>query len=205
MKRRSVYVFLATSLAILIPSPGRFVYGFVLILELNLLMLIGTLMISLVKKIKLEELISVVVLFTMLASTVLFRQIFVILQPEIILTLGYIIYLIPLSLFMIGYIFTDTDKKLVERLKFNMIHVLTYSIFALLFFLIRDMAGYGTFTFFGKNHQIYEKVILNTEKTGVMTFIASIPGALVFTAVLLYTYIFVRNKIDNYNKAEACK
>ena len=40
MKRRSFYVFLAASLAMLIPAPGRFVYGGFLILELNLLMLI---------------------------------------------------------------------------------------------------------------------------------------------------------------------
>ena len=55
MKRRSVYLLIATILAILVPSPGRFVYGITLVLELNLVMLIGTLSVSLVKKMKLEE------------------------------------------------------------------------------------------------------------------------------------------------------
>lgn len=205
MKRRSIYVFLATTLAVLIPAPGRFVYGFVLVLELNLLMLIGTLIIPLIKKIKLEEMMSVSVIFVLLAVTILFRQIFAIIQPEIILTLGYVIYLIPLSLFMIGYIFDNEDKKLTDKLKFNMIHSSTYSVFALIFFLIRDLAGYGTFTFFGKNHQIYEKVIINADRTGLFTIVASIPGALIMAAVLLSIHIFIRNKLDIYQKAEASK
>lgn len=50
MKKRSIYVFLSTSLAMLIPAPGRFVYGFVLVLELLFLMLIGTLSVSFAKK-----------------------------------------------------------------------------------------------------------------------------------------------------------
>ena len=55
MKRRSVYLLIATILAILVPSPGRFVYGVTLVIELNLLMLIGTLSVSLIKKMKLEK------------------------------------------------------------------------------------------------------------------------------------------------------
>lgn len=202
MKRRSIYVFLATTLAILVPSPGRFIYGIVLVLELNLLMLVGTASVSLIKKIKMEEMMTVCVIMLLLATTILFRQIFIIFQPEIILTLGFIIFLIPVSLFMMGYIFSDSEKKLPERLRRNMIHSLTYSVFALLYFLLRDLVGFGTFTFFGKNHQIFEKVIIDSDKLGVGSILASIPGSLILSAILLYVYIFVRNKIDIYHKAE---
>lgn len=202
MKRRSIYVFLATTLAILVPSPGRFIYGIVLVLELNLLMLVGTASVSLIKKIKMEEMMTVCVIMFLLATTILFRQIFIIFQPEIILTLGFIIFLIPVSLFMMGYIFSDSEKKLPERLRRNMIHSLTYSVFALMYFLLRDLIGFGTFTFFGKNHQIFEKVIIDSDKLGVGSILASIPGSLILSAILLYVYIFVRNKIDIYHKAE---
>ena len=111
MKRRSIYVFLATTLAILVPSPGRFIYGIVLVLELNLLMLVGTASVSLIKKIKMEEMMTVCVIMFLLATTILFRQIFIIFQPEIILTLGFIIFLIPVSLFMMGYIFSDSENS----------------------------------------------------------------------------------------------
>ena len=115
---------------------------------------------------------------------------------------GFIIFLIPVSLFMMGYIFSDSEKKLSERLRRNMIHSLTYSVFALLYFLLRDLIGFGTFTFFGKNHQIFEKVIIDSDKLGVGSILASIPGSLILSAILLYVYIFVRNKIDIYHKAE---
>lgn len=205
MKKRSIYVFIAATLTMLVPAPGRFVYGLVLILELNLLMLVGTLSISLVKKIKLDEMMSVTVIFLLLAATIFFRQILVLFQPEIVLTLGYVMFLIPLSLCMFGYIFADNDKKLVDRLKFNMTHSITYSIYALLFFLFRDVTGYGTFTFFGINHQIYEKVILDVNKTGIFSMVASIPGALILSSVLLFVYNYFINKVDIVQKAEVNK
>ena len=194
MKRRSVYFLIASILAMLVPSPGRFVFGLTLVLELNLLMLISTLTISLVKKLKLEELTTVMLLIVIIASTIFFRQIMIIFQTEIILTLGYLIYLMPISVFLIGYVFNEMDKPLKERLKFNMVHIMTFSVYALLFFLLRDIAGYGTFTFFGSNNQIYEKVIIPEERIGVFTIFASIPGALILSSVLLFIHIYVRNK-----------
>lgn len=205
MKRKSTYVFLAAALTMLVMVPGRFVYGFVLVIEFNFLMIIGSLSVSLVKKLKLEELQSVAVLFLIISATVLFRQIIILLQPEIALTLSFHFYLIPLSFFMIGYVFNNTEKKLAEKLKNNLFQTLIYSIFALFFFLVRDVFGYGTFTFFGKGHQIYEKIILNTNKIGVFSIIASIPGALILSGILLSIHTFFRNKFDIINKAEVSK
>lgn len=202
MKRRSIYLLIATILAILVPSPGRFVYGVTLVLELNILMLIGTLTISLVKHLKLQELNSVIVLIIIISSTILFRQIMIMFQPEIMLTLGFIIYLMPVSFFILGYVFSNTESPLAERLKFNMLHIITFSVYALLFFLLRDLAGYGTFTFFGKNHQIYEKVLIPENKIGVFSVFASIPGAMILSSILLFIHIYVRNMIAIIKKAE---
>jgi hypothetical protein len=205
MKRRSVYLLIATILAILVPSPGRFVYGVTLVLELNILMLIGTLSVSLVKKIKLEEINTLIVLTLIISSTILFRQFMIFFQPEIMLTLGFIIYLMPVSFFLIGYVFSNNQEPLKKRLSINMIHILTFSVYALLFFLLRDLFGYGTFTFFGKNHQIFEKVIIPAENIGFFSIFASIPGAMILSSVLLFIHIFVRNKIAIIKRAEATK
>ena len=205
MKRRSVYVMIATILAILVPSPGRFVYGVTLALELNLLMLIGTLANSFVKKIKLDELNTVIILIFEISTAVLFRQIMILLQPEVMLTLGFLIYLMPVSVFLFGYLFSNKDEPLKARLKLNMFHVLTYSIYAMLFFLLRDIAGYGTITFFGKNHQIFEKVLISPEKTGFFAIFASIPGALILSSMLLFIHIYVRNKFAIVQKTEVNK
>ena len=205
MKKRSIYVLIATILAVLVPAPGRFVYGFTLVIELNLIMLIGTVINSLVKKMKLDQLNTVIILIMMIATTILYRQIMILICPEVMLTLGISVYLTPISVFSFGYIFSNKDEVLVKRLKLNMIHVLTFSIYILLYFLLRDLAGYGTFTFFGKAHQIYEKVIISPDNLGFFSIIASIPGALILSSVLLYIHIFVRNRFDIMEKVEENK
>ena len=138
-----------------------------------------------------------------IATTILFRQIMIMIQPEVMLTLGYIIFLMPVSVFMIGYVFINEEKTLKEKLRFNMIHILTFSLYALLFFLLRDIAGYGTFTFYGPNHQIYEKVLIVSDKIGVLSVFASLPGAFILSAVLLFIHLYVRNKFAIVRKAEA--
>ena len=65
---------------------------------------------------------------------------------------------------------------------------------SLIFYLFRDIAGYGTFTFFGKNHRIYEKILFNPDNVGIFTFFATIPGALVLTSLIIYFFLFIRNK-----------
>ncbi len=205
MKRRSVYLLIATILAILVPSPGRFVYGVTLVLELNLVMLIGTLAVSLVKKMKLEEINTLIVLTLIIGVTILYRQIMIMFQPEIMLTLGFIIYLMPVSFFIIGYVFSKNEMLLTERLRINMVHILTFSVYALLFFLLRDICGYGTFTFFGKNHQIFEKVIIPSNRLGFFSIFASIPGAMILSSILLFIHIYVRNKIAIIKRAEVKK
>lgn len=205
MKKRSIYVLIATILTVLVPAPGRFVYGAALAIELNLIILVGTLINSLIKKIKLDQLSTLIILLTLISTTILYRQIMILICPEVMLALGFMIYLMPVSVFCFGYVFTNQELALAQRLKLNMIHVFTFSVYILLFFLVRDVIGYGTFTFFGKGHQIFEKVIINPQNLGFFSLLASIPGALVFSSVLLFIHIFIRNQFEIMDKAETAK
>ena len=205
MKRRSIYVLIATILSILVPSPGRFVYGVTLVIELNLLMLVGTLAHSLIKKIKLESMETLIVMIMVISTAILYRQIMILFQPEVMFTLGFLIYLMPVSVFLFGYLFSNKEQTLSQRLKLNMFHVLTFSVYAMLFFLLRDLAGYGTFTFYGSNHQIFEKVIISTEKTNFFSIFATIPGALMLSSILLFIHIYIRAKFDIVRNAEENK
>ncbi len=191
---KSLFIFIAAYLAILIPSPGRFVFGVVIMLELFLLTIVGTLINSLITKMKLEEVRTVILMLILICFTIFYRQIIVILYPEIALILGFTFYLPTVSLFLVGYLFTNEKKTLGEHLKHNTLRVLVFIVTGLLFFLFRDIAAYGTFTFFGKNHQIYEKVLLNTESVGIFTFFASIPGALMLAGIILFIDICIRRK-----------
>lgn len=205
MKKRSIYVLIATILTVLVPTPGRFVYGVALVIELNFIMLIGTLINSLVKKIKLEELNTLIILATIISTTILYRQILILICPEVMLTLGFMIYLIPISVFSFGYLFSNQNEPLAVRLKLNMVHILTFSVYVLLYFLLRDLAGYGTFTFFGKAHQIFEKVLISPDNLGFFSILASVPGALILSSILLFIHIFVRNRFEMMGNAEESK
>lgn len=200
--KKSLFIYIAAYLAILIPSPGRFVFGVAIMFELFLLVIIGTLMNSFVKKIKMDELNTIIIMLVLICFSILYRQILVILYPEIALVLGFVLYLPPVSLFLVGYIFTEMDQTIGERLKSNSQNVLVFIICGLLFFLFRDIAGYGTFTFFGQNHQIYEKVLLNSDIVGIFTFFASIPGSMILAGIILFTHICIRNKFQILKNSE---
>lgn len=194
MKQKKTFMYIASFLTLTIPVTGRFVYGFTLILELFILEIAGILINSLVTKLKLNEIRTYFVMFFMIAMTILYRQIIVLTYTEIALTLGFIIYFPPVSVFLTHTLFTDNEDSLAVRLKNNLISTICFSVVILVFFLFRDIAGYGTFTFFGSNHRIFEKVLFNPVRIGVFTFFATIPGALVLTGLLIYISLFLRNK-----------
>lgn len=195
MKQRKSFMYIASFLALTIPTPGRFVLGFTLVLELYILEILGILINSLVSKLKFNQIRTYFVMLFMISITLLYRQILVLTYTEVALNLGFLLYLPPVSIFLTHTLFADFDEPIPVRLKNNLFSLLIFSIMILIFFLFRDIAGYGTFTFFGKNHRIFEKVLLNPEKVGLFTFFASIPGSLVLTGLLIYLLIFIRNKV----------
>lgn len=201
MTKQGTYTFIAASLAFLVPFPGRFVYGLVLVIELLFLMVIGTCVSSVANKIRLGELKTVLSLMAVVSFTIFYKHILILVQTEIAMTLGFLLYIPTASSFIIGYIFNKPEAGLLERLKENMIHTSNFAGFSLLFFLIRDILGYGTFTFFGKNHIIYEKVIFDSEGISVFSFFASIPGALLLCAVMLFIEVTISHKVQIIRKA----
>ena len=194
MKQKKSFMYIASFLVLTIPPTGRFVYGLTIVIELLLLEILGILLNSLVSKLKLNEIRSYFVMFFLIATTILYRQLLVLTYTEIALTLGFILYLPPVSVFLTHTIFSDYEEALPVRLKNNLLHIFVFSLVILVFYLFRDIAGYGTFTFFGSNHRIYEKILLNPDRVGIFTFFASIPGALVLTSLVIYLFLFVRNK-----------
>lgn len=203
MRSKSIYIYIAAFLAILLPVPGRFVYGITLLFELAILMLLGIFINLLIDKIKMPEFRTVIMMYCLIALTILYRQIFVILQPEIALTLGFTFFLPTLSLFLIGNLFNDDTISLKDRLFSYLIDLLIFIIFGVLFFLLRDILGFGTFTFFGKKHQIYEVIIFDASKIGVFDFFATIPGALFVEGMLLSIFVSIRQKFKILKNSEA--
>jgi len=205
MKKYSLYIYTAAYLSIIIPTPGRFVYGTAVIFEMFLFTILGILFNKLISKINFNELRSPLLLMFLIFLTILYRQIFVLTQTEVALTLGFIFYIPPVSLFIIAILINDSEKELKFHFLDNIKKLSFFCIFGLIFFLFRDVSAFGTFTFFGNNHQIYEKILFHPKNAGFFTFLATIPGALIFSGIFLLAVNCIDSqlkKIKNLKKAE---
>ena len=199
MKPKRSLMYIASFLMLTIAPTGRFVFGLTLVLELLLLEVFGILINSLVTKLKYDQIRTYFVMFFMISITILYRQILVLTYTEIVLVLGFLLYVPPVSIFLTHTIFSDYEEPLELRLKTNILNTLVLCVMILAFYLFRDVAAYGTFTFFGKNHRIFEKVLFNPNKVGIFSFFATIPGALVLTGLMIYFFLFLRNKFRIIN------
>ena len=85
MKKYSTYMFIAAFLSIIIPTPGRFVFGLTILFELFLFTILGTVFNALFPKLKINELKTFLLLMTLLTFSILYRQIFIIFQTEVLI------------------------------------------------------------------------------------------------------------------------
>lgn len=197
-----MFFYLTAYLALLIPAPGRFVYGFTLMTEMLLLSIIGSLSVLLIEKIKFEQLKSTIFILILVSFSILFRQILVIINSQVALTLGFVIFLPPVSLFILNILFTQTSENFLGQFRHTVVKTLIFTLGGMIIFLIRDIFGYGTFTFFGKNHFIYEKVLFDSSNIGIFSILASIPGVLIILGIIYFIFIQISKKIDILNNKE---
>lgn len=196
MKKNNMFFYLTAYLALLIPAPGRFVYGFTLMTEVFLLSIIGGLSVLLIEKIKFDQLKSTLFILILVAFSILFRQILIIINSQVALTLGFVVFFPPVSLFILKILFTLKTEKFLVQFRHRIVKMLIFTLGGMMIFLIRDILGYGTFTFFGKNHFIYEKVLFDSNKIGVFSLLASIPGVLVILGIIYFLFIQFSKKIE---------
>lgn len=196
MKKNNMFFYLTAYLALLIPAPGRFVYGFTLMTEVFLLSIIGGLSVLLIEKIKFDQLKSTLFILILVAFSILFRQILIIINSQVALTLGFVVFFTPVSLFILNILFTLKTEKFLVQFRHRIVKMLIFTLGGMMIFLIRDILGYGTFTFFGKNHFIYEKVLFDSNKIGVFSLLASIPGVLVILGIIYFLFIQFSKKFE---------
>jgi hypothetical protein len=203
MKKYSTYMFIASFLSILIPTPGRFVFGLTILFELFLFTLIGTLFNYLFPKLKINELKTFLLLMILLTFSILYRQIFIIFQTEVAFVLGFLFYIPPLSLFLITILIEESHETIYVQLKNNLKLSAIFCISGLILFLFRDIVCFGTITFFGKNHMIYEKILFDSDITMLFSFCASIPGILILCSSLLLIIKVIKTKISSIQNLES--
>lgn len=200
MNKYLYYIFTSISFALLIAAPGRLAFGIVLCFELFFLILTGFLFSFLSKRFQLNEMNSVITVLSLIFSTVLYKQIIMCLFPVIALQLSFVFYLPAVTSYIIGIVYknlnTSTKLSLSENLKIT----LFFSVLALLFYLVRDILGYGTITFPSASG-IFEYQLLKPEVFSCGTLFASIPGSLVLVCVAILLFIFIQNKFNIIERA----
>lgn len=200
MNKYLYYIFTAISFALLIAAPGRFAFGIIICVELFFLLLISFIFSFLTKKLHIEELNSIFTVIGLVFSTVLYKQIIMWLFPLIALQMSFVFYLPAVSSYVIGVVYNNIEQSTKVSLVENMKIVGIFSIFALIFYAIRDVFGYGTFTL-PSAAGLIEKIIFDTDSFSWATILASIPGALILVSVSILIFIFVQNKFKIIKRA----
>ena len=182
-----------------IASPGRFVFGVVICLELILLICINFLFSYLSKKLDLSEFNNVFSLVGLVFFACLYKQIVSIFFPIIALSLSFVFFLPVVTSFVIGIstnaFIEDLQKSFSKSVKFSVF----FSLYALFIYLIRDILGYGTITYFAKNG--FGEIILLNDTFTWTTFFASIPGALFIVCVSILLFLIIQNKFKIIQRA----
>lgn len=197
MNKRIYFIFIAASFALLVSASGRLAYGLVLIVEMNLLVLASASFAAFVRRFEFGNLRKVVMLSFVIFATVLFRQILILFSPVIALTLGFVIFLPPVSVFLFGNVFAERTPYPSDALRQSLV----FSAFALVFFFLRDLLGFGTISFPMPNG-IGEARFFDSRSTAFCSLFASVPGALLLVVLCMAALLTVQRKMNIIEKSE---
>lgn len=184
-----LYTYLAVSLSLLIPVSGRFAFGIVILLFFNLSVILTVLTIHGIRKFQFEYLKFSLVAFEIIAFTLLFRQITVILCPIIAMSCGFAFFIVAAASVMIPMLFTGCSTLLKEDLLLQLKSSLLISLFCLVFFLFRDIIGFGTVTLPVWQDILVLKIPYLYDHLNMLSFIGTIPSVLLITGILLSLFI----------------
>ena len=193
-ENKKVYLYIAANLALLMPVPGRFAYAIILLVLFNIQTAVVTLLFHAIHHMKISNMQNALLSLTIIALGIFYKQILVIICPIAALTLGFCIFLPTLASVIIEFFFLDYEHGVKGHLITNMRNASFMTIFALFFFLIRDVFGYGTLTLPAFRRILVIHLPYNPDTASASVFLATIPGSLGLVAVLLLIYIFCVKK-----------
>lgn len=198
--------FVIMSLA-MIPVPSRFVLALAAVAELNLLILVSTLLKSLKIWKLLDDYKTLLILSAFVAIVTIYSRLIALWSPETQMQLGFVLYLQAMSSFIISTTFGDAvggddgDAEGDGGDKWrNMKVTAVFSAVALVMFAIRDILGYGTITY-PVLGGVGQTVIMGGG-TSALTLLATVPGALLCTAAMIGILVTVENVQDIFARAD---
>lgn len=199
MHKRFVSIYFSASLACMIPFPGRFAYGLILAVELFVLVFGATLFRAAIRKLEFVRSGNLFFMVFVIFLTMLFRQILAALLPIAALSAGFALYVPAISAFTAGFFSENESGESI--LKRNVFYTAIFCAFVLVFFLLRDLVGFGTITYITARG-IAEKVLFDSERAAFASFFAALPGVLVSLALIAVVHAFAASKSMREKKTE---
>ncbi len=199
--------FIISALCVLVPVTGRFAYGIIMAVALNWLMLWGTLMKVLIKKLDLKEFGSFALIIVLVSCVMLFSMLLSLFSPVLALAMGFSLYMTVFSAFILGAVFNPEDKKIIQTsgvaavLKQNMKKSALFSVLLLVFYFLRDILGYGTITL-PVMSGLWEKNIIYWSSQQFSVFWGSTGGAYILLGVILGVCSLITRKTAIAREAE---
>ncbi len=200
MTKKNTLLYIITNIAIFIPAPAFVGYGLILILGLIVVFSSSIFFGSYIESLDKEYRMPLLLIGAGIITT-LYHQAISFFSPAIGLTLGFIIYLIPLSI--LGFdavlvIKTDTSKQK-QKESFKILAVL--SLLSLFFFILREFLAFGTISY--PTMSGIEMIQLPiTFFEGFAFFWSSIPGALVIVTLFMVFLPLLQKKDPEVIKEE---
>ena len=191
MHKRFVSIYFSASLACMIPFPGRFANGLILASELFVLVFGATLFRAAIRKLEFVRSGNLFFMVFVIFLTMLFRQILAALLPIAALSAGFALYVPAISAFTAGFFSENESGESI--LKRNVFYTAIFCAFVLVFFLLRDLVGFGTITYITARG-IAEKVLFDSERVAFASFFATIPGVLFSLALIAVVRAFIASK-----------
>lgn len=181
-------IYIGTTLAIVLPFPGRIAYGIFALLHFNVSVVLLTLMFYAINLLNVKFLRLGICSLELVALTILYKQLLVIFCPVAALTIGFSFYLPAVSAVVITIFNLRIKNSIKESCLDKLKKSLSISAFCFIIFVLRDILGFGTITLPNWQSLLVIKIpeIPFLEGNSFMSFFATIPGCMVLTVLVFF-------------------
>ncbi|MCR5290046.1 MAG: hypothetical protein K6E51_08665 [Treponema sp.] len=184
-----------------VPVPGRFAFGVVLVISFNFIILFGTLFLHALYKLHQESLKTIILVPFLIGISVFVQQLLCLFFPYVIFALGILVFVPALSVFIISLFYLQPCTTIKSELTHNCVLTAFFSAVVLFYMLVRDILGYGTISF-PVPAGIKEFMLFDASMVPFTAFFASVPGILTTTVLCFVIATYCKNKLMIVSRAE---
>lgn len=201
MTKNASFLFTASCLSLFVPVPPRFAYGLVLVLCANVIVFSGILLHAFIDYLGITKGKTLFSLIGTMGITVLLYALLTLWSPLTAFTLGFIIYLIPVSSVISDTVFTPQPSSLRDEIRKGAKLSVLISSLGLSFFALRELFSYGSLSLPARTGLRILWIFGNFRSSPVF-FWSAIPGALILLALLLTVLMFVYRRYEGGEEAQ---